>query len=291
MLPPRFDADLLLTFVTIVNEGSFRAAAERVGKTQSAISMQMQRLEEAVGHKLLQRNRPIVYPTAKGETLLAYARRILRLQEEAWGQLSHQAVSGKVSFGAPDDYALRILPQILSHFATSYPMIEVDIHCETSTRLIELLETGKLNLALITRAPGRPKGDFLRRETLVWARSSRSQVHERDPIPLAVFQEDCLMRQFTTAALAEGGQRHRIAYSSPHLSALLAVTGAGLAIAALPRSSVPESLQIIGPDEGFPKLPDIELAILRGHSGEKSLVEALAGAAHAAMTSWAFSPA
>jgi DNA-binding transcriptional LysR family regulator len=197
--------------------------------------------------------------------------------------LSKPPIAGNIRFGTPDDYALRILPRILGHFALEYPQIEVAVRCETSTRLIAMIEDGSLDLALITRAPGRPAGELIRREPVVWACSARHQTHERDPVPLALFQEDCAMRELAIAALVEAGRKHRLAYSSPNLAALLAVTAAGLAIAALPRSSVPETLRILGPRDGFPDLPEIELAIVKSAGGDRSVKDALAAAAHAAI--------
>jgi len=282
-MPRHLDPELLRTFVAIVEDGSFRRAAGRVGRTQAAVSMQVQRLEDAVGHRLFNRERPWARLTPKGEALLGYARRILSLQEEALATLSEAPALGTVRFGAPDDYAKGILPGILARFSAEYPRAEIEIRCETSARLIDLLGEGELDLAIITRMPGRPTGQFFRREPLVWASSVRQPVQGNDPISLALFQPDCMARQLATTALGIAGRPYRIAYSSPNLAALLAVVEAGLAVAALPLSSVPDTLKILRERDGFPPLPDLELGLLRASSVTSPAVEALANCIIAAV--------
>lgn len=273
---PQFDPDLLRTFLAIAEEGTFRRAAERVGRTQPAVSMQIQRLEQIIGQSLFDRGRPIVQLTSKGEVLLGYARRILSVQEEAWNKLSESPLVGSVRFGIPDDYAAGILPWILKRFAVDHPQVEVEVCCDTSPSLAKLLANGEIDLALLTRAPGHPKGQLVRTESLVWAVSARNAPQLQDPVPLAVFQPNCLARRFVTVALTEAGRRYRIAYSSDHLAALVAVTEAGLAVAALPTSSVPKSFRTLGTRDGFPRLPDLELALVRGRDGRTAAVDALA---------------
>jgi DNA-binding transcriptional LysR family regulator len=275
-MKPQFDPDLLRTFIAIAEEGTFRGAAERVGRTQPAVSMQIQRLEQIVGQPVFNRERPTVQLTAKGEILLGFARRILAVHHEAWNKLSEPTVVGSVRFGIPDDYAGGILPWILRRFAADYPQIEVDVYCATSPNLAKFATEGEIDLALITRAPPHSKGRLVRTESLVWAVSARSAPQLEDPVPLAVFQPSCIARQYVTVALTEAGRRYRIAYSSAHLAALIAVTEAGLAVAALPNSSVPKSFRTLGARDGFPKLPDLELILVRGHEGRTASVDALA---------------
>jgi DNA-binding transcriptional LysR family regulator len=272
----RLEPDLLRTFVTIVDEGGFSRAAERVGRTQSAVSMQMHRLEETVGHPLFHRGRPHARLTPKGEALLAYARRLLSLQDEAIAALCQAPPEGAVRFGIPDDYATGLLPQILGRFGAAYARIELELRCETSPRLVELLSEGALDLAVITRGPGRPAGRFLRHEPLVWATSARRPLTGRDPLPVAVFQPECVIRQHATHVLTAAGRPHRIAYSSPNLAALVAVVETGLAVAALPASSVPDTLKVLRERDGMPALPSLELGLIRAHDAPLPAADALA---------------
>lgn len=273
----QLDPDLLQTFLTIADTGSFQRAAKHVNRTQSAVSMQIQRLEKLIGYALFLRERPTVRLTAKGEALVGYARRILQLQDEAWIVLSEPEPLGVVRFGIPDDYAGGILPRILEQFASHYPQIQVEVRCDTSPHLIEFMDVGMLDLALISRPPNVSIGRFIQREPRVWAVSAQHATHLKDPVPLAAFQEDCFARQQAIQALTQMGKTHRIAYSSPNLAALLAVTQAGLAIAAMPRSSLTPNLRILGTDEGFPELPDVELALIQRPSHLSPAIEALAG--------------
>jgi len=272
----QIDPELLRTFVTIAETGSFQRAAKRVHRTQSAVSMQISRLEEMIGHSLFVRERPAVSLTAKGVELLSYAQRILALQDEAWVALADSKPAGMVRFGIPDDYAVGILPQILEQFAAHQPQIEVEVHCETTPRLIELVDAGKIDLALISRIPGRPAGQFVKREPLVWATSARHATHLKDPVPLAVFQEECFARQYAINTLSQAGRQTRIAFSSPNLAALLAVTTSGLAVAAMPRSSVPKNLKILGPRDGYPTLPAIDLDLIFSPNHQTEAITALA---------------
>lgn len=272
----QIDPELLRTFVTIAETGSFQRAAKRVHRTQSAVSMQINRLEQMIGHPLFVRERPAVSLTPKGVELLGYAQRILALQDEAWVVLSDPKPAGRVCFGIPDDYAVGILPQILEQFAAHHPQIEVEVRCETTPRLVELIDMGEIDLALVSRTPGGRAGQFVKREPLVWAASPRHATHLKDPLPLAVFQEECFARQYAISALTQAGRQTRIAFSSPNLAALLAVTNSGLAIAAMPRSSVPNTLRILGVRDGFPKLPDIDLDLIHSPNQRTEAMIALA---------------
>lgn len=260
------DPDLLRTFLAIVEDGSFRAAADRVGRTQSAVSMQIQRLEDVAGHALFTRERPWPRLTPKGEALLGYARKILNLQEEALATLSGTPTTGAVRFGISDDYAGGILAGILERFAGDFPQIDLELRCETSATLARLITEGEVDIAVISQVPDLPPGHFFRHEPLVWATSARRPALGREPLPLAVFQPDCLARQWAVAALTEAGISHRIAYSSPNLAALLTVVEAGLAVAALPLSSATDRLKILKVRDGFPPLPNLSLGVLTSKS-------------------------
>lgn len=273
-LPP----DLLRSFVTIAEEGSFQEAANRIGRTQSAVSMQVQRLEQMVGHRLFRRERPTVSLTAKGEALLGYARRILALQEEAFISMTQPEPEGVLRFGIPDDYAGGVLPRILESFAACQPRMEIAVHCAPSVDLAALIKEGALDLAVVTRPLDGNSGQLIGREQLVWVSSYQHAAHLQDVLPLAVFREDCDIRRWATQSLANSGRNYRVAYSSPNLSALLAMTGAGLAVAVMPRSSVPKSLRILGKREGFPALPTVGLMLLRNPAGISPGMDAMAAA-------------
>jgi DNA-binding transcriptional LysR family regulator len=256
------DLNLLKTFVAVVESGSLSNAAPRVGRSQSAVSMQMQRLEEMVGNQLLVRGPRTVTPNAIGEDFLIYARRLLKLSDEAWASVTRPKETGSVRLGVPDDYAAFLLPPVLSRFAEDHPLVTVELICEQSTALVKTLAEGKLDLAIVTRLPDQAL-DVIRLERFVWVASPNHVAWQADPLPVALFEPGCAARMNVLQALGEADRSYRCTYSSASLLGLIAVVQAGLAVAGLAQRSVPQSLRIIGANEGLPALPDLEVGILR----------------------------
>jgi len=256
------DLNLLKTFVAVVESGSLSNAAPRVGRSQSAVSMQMQRLEEMVGNQLLVRGPRTVTPNAIGEDFLIYARRLLKLSNEAWASVTRPKETGSVRLGVPDDYAAFLLPPVLSRFAEDHPLVTVELICEQSTALVKTLAEGRLDLAIVTRLPDQPL-DVIRLERFVWVASPNHVAWQADPLPVALFEPGCAARMNVLQALGDADRSYRCTYSSASLLGLIAVVQAGLAVAGLAQRSVPQSLRIIGANEGLPALPDLEVGVLR----------------------------
>lgn len=270
------DTDLLRTFVTIADAGGFTQAAKQVHRTQSAVSMQMRRLETSVGHTLFQRDGRGVSLTPEGETLLGYARRLLKVHDEALANLRRPDMVGLVRVGTPDDYVGRFLSSILARFAQTYPRVQVEVLCEPSTNLSGLLFQEQLDLALITCTPGNESGEVVRREPMVWAASERYLIHEDDPLPLALFQKDCPIRHWAIAGLDAVGRAHRVAYTSPSFAGLIAAVTAGLAVTVLGRSILPPEVRELTAEEGFPPLPTASITLQRSPGPVSAVAECLA---------------
>ncbi|MGY3332910.1 DNA-binding transcriptional LysR family regulator [Mesorhizobium sp. USDA 4775] len=268
------DLNLLKTFVAVVESGSLSNAAPRVGRSQSAVSMQMQRLEEMVGNQLLVRGPRTVTPNAIGEDFLIYARRLLKLSDEAWASVTRPKETGSVRLGVPDDYAAFLLPPVLSRFAEDHPLVTVELICEQSTALVKTLAEGRLDLAIVTRLPDQPL-DVIRLERFVWVASPNHVAWQTDPLPVALFEPGCAARMNVLQALGEADRSYRCTYSSASLLGLIAVVQAGLAVAGLAQRSVPPSLRIIGGNEGLPVLPDLEIGILRNPLSSTPAVDRL----------------
>ncbi|WP_322415901.1 LysR substrate-binding domain-containing protein [Mesorhizobium huakuii] len=268
------DLNLLKTFVAVVESGSLSNAAPRVGRSQSAVSMQMQRLEEIVGNQLLVRGPRTVTPNAIGEDFLIYARRLLKLSDEAWASVTRPKETGSVRLGVPDDYAAFLLPPVLSRFAEDHPLVTVELICEQSTALVKTLAEGRLDLAIVTRLPDQPL-DVIRLERFVWVASPNHVAWQADPLPVALFEPGCAARMNVLQALGEADRSYRCTYSSASLLGLIAVVQAGLAVAGLAQRSVPPSLRIIGGNEGLPVLPDLEIGILRNPMSTTPAVDRL----------------
>ncbi|QCI69233.1 LysR substrate-binding domain-containing protein [Phreatobacter stygius] len=273
MAPP-LDLDLVKTFVAVVETGSFSNAAPRIGRSQSAVSMQMQRLELAVGKQLLIRSPRAVTLSQTGEGFLTYARRLLRLSDEAWASVSRAEEAGSVRLGVPDDYAAFLLPPVLSRFAAEHPLVTVELICEPSTTLVKTIGEGRLDLAIVTRSPAQPL-EVMRRERLVWVASPHHVAWEDDPLPVALFEPGCAARIHVLRALENADRAYRCTYSSASLLGLIAVVQAGLAVAGLAACSAPPSLSIIGENEGLPPLDDMEIGILRGPAPATAAVDRL----------------
>jgi len=270
------ETPLLRTLVAVSETGSFTRAAAQVHRTQSAVSMQIKRLEETVGKPLLERDRKQTRLTREGEALVEYARRILNLHDEALAAVSEPEVTGLVKIGTPDDYAAGFLPQVLSDFAETHPNVEVEMRCEVSSKISVAFSKGEVDVALVTAGPWLKGGEIIRREPVIWATSVRHMVHERDPLPLAVFEPGCLFRESALAAIDKSKRDYRIAYSSESYAGLVTASLAGLAVTAMARSSVPAGLRELSPDEGFPMLPSVDIALLRSPTGRSHAADRLA---------------
>jgi DNA-binding transcriptional LysR family regulator len=262
------ELDLLQTLVAIVDSGSFAAAALRIHRTQSAVSMQMRRLESIAGKPIFDRGNRKARLTPAGETLLAYARRILTLEGEAFSLLSDAELIGTLRLGWPEDCLAALRPDILVGFATEYPRATISLRCDDSAVLREQVMAGELDLALVARAPEWSDVEPIRREPLVWAASPYFVAHA-DFLPVALGEPGSVTRGHALQALSQAGRAHRIAQVSPHLSGLFTIVRAGLAVTATPRWSVPPDLAILGPAHGLPKMPDVEICILKAQRCSK----------------------
>lgn len=278
--PLSLDPDLLRSFVYIAEEGSFTRAGQRAGRTQSAISMQLQRLETQLGQTLVSRGRGgAVHLTSHGQYLLDRARELLALNDQIWTNFHTPTVSGTVRLGTPDDYALRYLPVILKRFAESHPSVEVDVLCLPSHDLADRLRNGDLDLSLCSEGTDSLRGMpavALWRAPLSWITSTRHAPHRHDPLPLALAADHCNWRKAAVEALEGAGVRYRIAYRSSTQIGTQSPVLAGLAVTVGTTSWLPEGLRAIRPDEGLPKLPDFGILLLKGADARQPVTDALA---------------
>lgn len=261
-MPPPFDLALLRTFVTVIDCAGFSRAAERLGLTQSAISLQIRRLEAVAGARLVARRKGhLLGPTEAGEKLLAYARPMLRLAEDAYRALRAPELEGVVRLGLPEEVASRHLPLLAARFAHRHPRLRLEVVCALSGRLRRLVREGALDMALVKRLVADGDGVPIRRQSLRWIGSAGDPVRDLDPLPLALFPEGCVYRAVATAALGRQGRRWRVAYEGPSLSGIQAATLGGLAVAPLPEDAVQPGHAVLDGTDGLPPLPEIELAI------------------------------
>lgn len=266
-MPQVVDPELLQTFVAIADSGSFTRAAQQVCRTQSAVSMQMKRLEEVVGRPLFDRagGRPLLTPD--GEVLLCHARRILQAHQQALEAFGAPQLSERVVLGCPDDYAQNLLPPILSWFAERYPDVVVDVVCEPTERLLKFLQLGSVDAALVTMGFGDYSGIVVHYEPLVWVTCTQHDAHEQDPLPLVLYYPPrCPFRLAAMEALTFAHRSSRIAYTTESIAGIDATVHAGLAVSVLAKNTVPARLRILTEDDGFPPLPSIGIALRRAFS-------------------------
>jgi DNA-binding transcriptional LysR family regulator len=276
--PATLDPDLLRAFILIAEERSFTRAAQHIGRTQSAVSMQVQRLEALLGQQLLHRGRGgSVELTRHGQFLLQRARDMLALNDDIWRTFHTPAVTGTVCIGTPDDYALRFLPGVLMRFAEVYPNVEVEVVCAPSDELVPKLKTGTLDLALISDGH-QPEGKAqeLWSGPLVWIGSERHGTHRLDPLPLALASPTCCWRVAALARLEASGRRYRLAYTAATQVGTLAPVMAGLAVTVSPATLLPAGLRILGPEDNMPSLPNLKVVMVKAREARQPVTDALA---------------
>jgi DNA-binding transcriptional LysR family regulator len=258
------EPDLLCTFVAIAESGSFTAAAERVHRTQSAVSMQVKRLEELLRRELFVRAGRSVELTRDGELFLNHARRVLRTHREALAAFNNTALSGTITIGAPDSCASTFLPGILGRFAEIHPLVHVNVICGPSQALLKQVADGTIDLAVITQGCGEASGVIAQySDLMVWVGGPGSDAHRKDPLPIATFHNDCPYRKMTLAALCEQNRPYRIAYTSVSLAGVKAAIAAGLAVGAMARYNVDHGLHILTEADGMPPLPSATILLVR----------------------------
>lgn len=263
------DPMLLETFVAIAETGSFAVAAEKVGRTRSAVSMQMKRLEDQFAESPIftysGRRKQL---SATGEVLLSHARNILALNDTLWRSMAASNSPGLIRLGAPDDYVYSLLPDILDRYAKVFPHIQVEVTCEPSEGLSQLIMLDKLDLAVVTRRPSDNVSETIRVEPIVWVTAKGKQFSPEDALPLAMFQAGCVARAKTIEACVKAGREYRVAYSSASIAGLLSPVRAGLAAAAIARCSVPDDLEIAPASANMPEVEGIDIALMRSGAKE-----------------------
>ena len=281
-----FDLELLRTFVSVVDSGGFTKAGERVNRTQSTVSQQIRKLEEALGRPLLLRQRASrhIELTEDGERLIGYARRLVALALEAHSVLCGDGDGevGVVKLGVPEDFDVQRLMVLLSGFAREYPRIRLDTVNGLSVDLHQRLESREIDLALVKRDRGSKQEPALASwpEQVNWVAGCKMDVIG-DPVPLVVYPQGCIYRNRIVHALESSGRRWRVAFASQSLVGIQAAVSAGLGISLLPASAMLADHRLLGVEEGFAAVPPSELALVAANrmltDVQRTLVEYMKG--------------
>ena len=279
-LPHLLELSLLRTFVLLVEEGSVTRVARHLNRTQPAVSLQLGRLEQLAGRKIFEGDLRRPRLTPHGEMLLSYARRLLDLDNEARVRLLSNEVSGRVVLGCPDLYAAFLLPRILAQFQAAYPDVEVTVHCALSRKVAQAMESGSVDVALVTNMPDVKQRStsvtLLRREKLVWLGADGGSAYGRIPLPLAMLPDGNLYRRHALNALDAQNRAWRIACVSESIAGLQAMALADAAVIVLAQSVELRGLRQLGPVNNLPPLPDVELTLWHRKPGRSAAADHLA---------------
>ncbi len=270
------DVDQLRTFIAIAETGSFTKAAEVVNKTQSAVSMQMKRLEERIERPIFARDGRASKLTEDGQRLLDYARRLVKLNVETLAAFSDGQLSGRVRLGVPDDYADRYLPEIMARFSRAYPAVELSVLCEPSVDLLERIDANEIDLAIVTNCSSKRTSETFRRERLLWVTSNRHSTHTESPIPLALGRPSCAWRRIAIEQMETIGRPFRVLYSSSNAGAVAAAVLSGFAVSVLAESGLRPGMRVLTAADGFPELPSCRIGLVRNPHETSALADALA---------------
>lgn len=280
MRPITFDLDVLRSFVAGVDLGSFGRAADRLGRSTSAISAQMKKLEELAGVPLLRKAGRGLALTEAGETMLAYGRRLLELNDQAARAVQGGELSGQVRLGMQEDFGESVLPQVLGQFARAHPNVRIEARVARNGELLERMALGQLDLALAWGHDARlPHAQRLLDLPMRWIGPARLACPATDDgnVPLVAFEAPCLFRASATDALDRAGLGWRAAFTSPSLAGLWAAVSAGLGLAVRTPLGLPASVRALAPGEqDLPALPSITLSLYRAQAQPDPVAAALA---------------
>lgn len=261
-----FDIEALRTMVTGTELGSFARAALHLGRSQSAVSMQLKKLEEQAGRPLFRRNGRGLVPTEAGDALLVYARRIIDLHDEAAASIGATATTSSIRMGLPQDFFEDVMPEAVTQFARQRPNVHIEVRAGRNHALEEEVRSGHLDLAIAFVRPGADKNkERLKTMPLSWF-AGKVAAHSSDatPVPLVLFDHPCLFRQTAIQALEADARRWRLALTTPSLPGVWAALRFGHGITVRTAHRVPSGIRDVGVELNLPKLPSLELRLLTG---------------------------
>ncbi|MEO0944501.1 MAG: LysR family transcriptional regulator [Pseudomonadota bacterium] len=261
------EIDLLRSFMAVAAHLNFTKAAQSVSRTQSAVSLQIKRLEEIVGKPLFERTRQSVSITPTGEALKVYAKRILIANDAALSQIKHPEAEGRVRIGAPDDYATLVLPRILSIIGSEHPRLQIEVVCENTPDLLRALDSGDLDLAIAVHTPEAVSGQIICYEPLHWVAAPGFVDDPDASLSLALWPQDCASRLVAMDALKQTVRKWRVAYSTRSIGLIERALLDGSELGVMEASCIPPSLLIVDGQVGLPPLPEVAISL---HCSDKS---------------------
>lgn len=269
------DVTALRSFVAVADEGKVTAAAARVNLTQSAVSMQLKRLEESLGQPLFDRSGRGVALTSAGELLLGYARRMIALNDEIWSRMTHEDFEGELAFGVPHDIVYPHVPDILRRFAREFPRVRVRLNSTYTTALKADLAAGAADVILTTERDTPSAAEMLAESELVWIGAKRGEAWKARPLRLA-FERSCIFRPIAQRALEDAGILWEMSVESEMTRSVEATVAADLAVHAQIETAAPPLLEVIDHCGALPRLVPIRINMYLADGPKRPLIERMA---------------
>jgi len=267
------DTITLQCFLAVAETGSFTKAAQRVGRTQSAISQQMTKLENLLGKSLLVRGKTFAL-TPEGDIFLGYARQIFALHREAMDRFKEPELEGEVRFGLPENFASVYLSDVLADFSRIHPRILLNIECDLTLILFDRFKRKEFDLVLVkmNRPEDFPNGLDVWSEPLKWV-GDCNVIDSRKPVPLVLSPQPCVYRASAIKALEDAGRSWRLVFSSPSYAGAVAAVKAGMGITVMPHTMIPHELEAV---DGaiLPALHDTHVSLLK-HRADSPAINTL----------------
>jgi DNA-binding transcriptional LysR family regulator len=277
MVLANLDLNTLRTLVVAYDLGGYGQAAERLGRTPSAVSLQMKRLQQDVGATLFRKNGRTLALTEAGEIVLRYGRRMLDLNDELLDTVRGAALAGEVKLGFSQDFADTVLPQALSRFTKLYPLVQIEVRIDGNAALVDAVENGQLDLALAIGHARRQTAHLLSEVQLVWIAGHEFSRRKDQILPLVVLGPQCMFRQQMLQALDRAGIAWRIAAVSPSLTGLWATAIAGLGVTVRGSIGLPAALTANATMFDLPAMDSIPITLHKANHEEPGAVERLTG--------------
>ncbi len=273
-MPRNLDLTAIRAFVTVAECGGVTRAAGQLNLTQSAVSMQLKRLEEALGQSLLDRSGRGISLTAQGEQLMSYGRRMLALNDEVWARMRDDAFEGEIRFGVPHDIVYPYVPTILQRFAAEFPRVRVELISSFTKALKADFARGEVDVILTTEAGVDQGGEVLQVQPLKWVGAPDGVAWRQRPLKLA-FENGCIFRDPVQRALDEAGIAWDMVVSSDSSRTVDATVSADLAVHANIAGNSSPHVRLISHDGALPELPSVNVNMYHAPRRDMPLIDAL----------------
>ena len=272
---PLFDPIQLKSFLTVAETRNFTRAAERLGISQPTVSQHVRKLEQAAGRILITRDTREVRLTDNGDAMAGFARSILAANDIATRYFSGAAMRGRLRFGTADDLAITGLPRILREFRQLYPQINLELTVSQSDQLYRRLKAGALDLVFVKWVASEQEGEVVKHDSFAWVGLEETMLEPGAPVPIIAYPAPSVSRKLALDALENAGRTWRVTCTTKQISGVLAALRAGIGIAVMPTSLIPEDLKVITKRFDLPPVGDVNFTLIRNPVANTEVIDAL----------------